>query len=185
MSVASADEFWTFSSTTYGKSGVQAACLALQDRLGADINLLLFCLWWSLSGGPALDTDCFAAVLTKARGWQDGVVRPIRAARRTAKPGGAIGEDEGATAFYQRVLATELEAERMEQKLIVSTAAAEASKLPARLSTIEAVLRIHLAQYVATLDTPVRQEDRADLETIIAAGCQGLSAAGIVEAIWP
>ena len=44
---------WRFSLTVYGRAGVPAACLALQDEGGRDVNLLLYCCWVGASG---LDT---------------------------------------------------------------------------------------------------------------------------------
>ena len=49
-----ANPFWRFSLRTYRAPGVQEACLALQDRCGADVNLLLFC-GWTGRDGRALD----------------------------------------------------------------------------------------------------------------------------------
>ncbi|HEX6103216.1 MAG TPA: TIGR02444 family protein, partial [Alphaproteobacteria bacterium] len=37
--------FWSFSVALYGRPGVAPACLALQDRFGCDVNLLLFAIW--------------------------------------------------------------------------------------------------------------------------------------------
>src|SRR5262249_40267230 len=37
--------FWNFSLKVYGRPGVAAACIALQDGLGLDVNLLLYCCW--------------------------------------------------------------------------------------------------------------------------------------------
>ena len=42
--------FWRFSLRTYRAPGVEAACLALQERCGADVNLLLFCGWVGREG---------------------------------------------------------------------------------------------------------------------------------------
>ena len=43
--------FWRFSLELYARDGVPAACLALQDREGADVNLVLLALWLGESGG--------------------------------------------------------------------------------------------------------------------------------------
>jgi len=43
MALSPADRFWAFSLALYGKPGVAPALLGLQDRLGVDVNLLLFC----------------------------------------------------------------------------------------------------------------------------------------------
>ena len=45
-----ANAFWRFSLHTYRLPGIEAACLALQDRCGTDTNLLLYCCWLGTSG---------------------------------------------------------------------------------------------------------------------------------------
>ena len=37
--------FWEFSLAFYAPEPVGAACLSLQDRRGADVNILLLCCW--------------------------------------------------------------------------------------------------------------------------------------------
>jgi uncharacterized protein (TIGR02444 family) len=37
--------FWRFSLAVYASDGVARECLALQEALKADVNLLLFCAW--------------------------------------------------------------------------------------------------------------------------------------------
>jgi len=43
--------FWRFSLDAYGRPGVAAACLDLQDRHGCDVNLILYALWLGRAGG--------------------------------------------------------------------------------------------------------------------------------------
>ncbi|MEX2629461.1 MAG: TIGR02444 family protein [Tistlia sp.] len=105
--------FWAFSLATYGRPGVAEACLALQDRLGLDVNLLLFCLWAGRCGHRLSATE-LAALATAAGPWQQGVVVPLRGVRRRLK--GAA--DPAQEALRQRIKRDELEAERLEQELL-------------------------------------------------------------------
>ena len=41
---------WDFVTTTYKEPGVEKACLALQSRLGADVNMVMFCIWLAYRG---------------------------------------------------------------------------------------------------------------------------------------
>ena len=54
--------FWSFSLRIYGAPGVEPACLDLQDRFGADVNLALYCLWI----GRALTPQALARALEAA-----------------------------------------------------------------------------------------------------------------------
>lgn len=99
--------FWDFSLAVYGRPGVPALCLSLQDRRGVDVNVLLFAAWAGLECGVRLSEAELARIDSAVSGWREEVVRPLRALRRRAKD-----EDD---AFYRRMKAAELEAERVQQ----------------------------------------------------------------------
>lgn len=103
----SANPFWDFSLAVYGRPGVPACCLALQDRRGVDVNVLLFAAWAGLDCGIRLSAGDIARIDGSVSGWRDEMVRPLRALRRRAKT-----EDD---ALYRRMKAAELEAERVQQ----------------------------------------------------------------------
>lgn len=107
--------FWQFSLIFYKQREVTDACLTLQDRHGLDVNLLLFCIW-SAHGGPGrLSAEDLRECRSLVAGWQAERVQPVRALRRAPAP--AVPEDLGEY-FHQRLLALELEAERVEQELL-------------------------------------------------------------------
>ncbi|CAO3417910.1 TIGR02444 family protein [Azospirillum argentinense] len=103
----SENPLWDFSLAVYGRPGVSAACLDLQDRLGQDVNLLLFAAWGGMACNADLPAGELARIDSAVAPWRDEVVRPLRAVRRRAK-----GEDD---ALYKRLKAVELEAERVQQ----------------------------------------------------------------------
>ncbi len=106
--------FWDFSLAVYHRPGVADACLALQDRHGLDVNLLLFCCW-AASMGRVLDRGTLGAAEAAVATWRNQVVRPMRSLRRRLKrevEGFPAGEVE---ALRGRLLEAELAAERLEQ----------------------------------------------------------------------
>ena len=109
---------WRFSLAVYGRAGVPAACLALQDEGGRDVNLLLYCCWVGASGRGRLTS----ADISRAGGaialWRRGVVEALRAARRAVKADGA----PETAALYKSIKAVELEAERVEQGRLAALA---------------------------------------------------------------
>lgn len=115
--------FWTFSLDVYGRSGVAELCLALQDERGLDVNLLLFGLW--LGGqGRTVDAAEMTGLVDAARPWQEGVVKPLRQARRALK---AMASED----LRKTVAEAELDAEYREQRRL-----AEAARvLPAAVPT--------------------------------------------------
>src|SRR5262244_106072 len=72
-----ATEFWRFSLTVYARPGVTSSCLALQDRFGLDVNLLLFCCW-AAARGHRLDPAELAAAEAASVAWQRDIVTPLR-----------------------------------------------------------------------------------------------------------
>lgn len=75
---------WDYALALYATPGVQAACLALQDQRGADVNLVLFACWLGASS-RRLDADRLTRARDEALAWQTELVRPLRAARRGLK----------------------------------------------------------------------------------------------------
>ncbi|CAO3406806.1 TIGR02444 family protein [Azospirillum largimobile] len=109
-----ANPFWDFSLAVYGRPGVPALCLALQDRRGVDVNVLLFAAWAGMECGVRLSGPELSRIDSAVSGWREEVVRPLRALRRRAK-----AEDD---AFYRRMKAAELEAERVQQDRLFAAA---------------------------------------------------------------
>lgn len=109
-----ANPFWDFSLAVYGRPGVPALCLSLQDRRGVDVNVLLFAAWAGLECGLRLSETELSRIDSAVSGWREEVVRPLRVLRRRAK-----AEDD---AFYRRMKAAELEAERVQQDRLFAAA---------------------------------------------------------------
>jgi uncharacterized protein (TIGR02444 family) len=113
-----AAELWRFSLAVYARPGVAQACLALQDRAGLDVNLLLFCCWAGLRGhrlSPAELDEAAAA----AGPWQREIVAPLRAIRRRLKQATGL-ERRAGEALYAQAKALELAAEEAEQRLLAA-----------------------------------------------------------------
>jgi uncharacterized protein (TIGR02444 family) len=106
--------FWTFSLALYGKAGVADACLALQDRQGVDVNLLLFMLWAGRNG-RLLSMAEVRALIDVGEGWRNHVVVPLRQVRRALRAPPATIDAAAAAALRQQIKKAELESERLQQ----------------------------------------------------------------------
>jgi uncharacterized protein (TIGR02444 family) len=166
---------WDFSLAVYARDGVAPACLSLQARRGADVNLLLFCLWVGAEGRGALDARHLAGAQGAVGRWHAEVVRGLRAVRTRLKQGFGFEQGFGpvtpglATALRKRVGAVELEAEHLEQLILAAQAPplARAGALPAELAADAAR---NACAYLAVLGTPPDRQDLDDLLAILA-GC--------------
>lgn len=113
------ETFWSFSCRFYQLPGVAAACLALQDENGADVNLLLFALW-AAARGRRLEESELAAAERIARPWRENVTENLRTARRAMKAPPAGYDAMGVEALRRKVLEDELEAERLQQEAMAA-----------------------------------------------------------------
>ena len=118
MALQEDNDFWRFSLAVYEAPGVEAECLALQDALGIDVNLLLFCAWLGAARRTALTNSEVERARQAAQSWHNEAVRPLRAVRQRLK--NRYGPD--GEAFRTRLKALELEAEQFEQAMLFAHA---------------------------------------------------------------
>jgi len=109
--------FWDFSLALYRRPGVAQACLTLQERLGIDVNVLLYVVWLGTQGHQLSTAD--AALIVKHVGaWHDGVVRPLRALRTDMKTDPKGAPPAAVERLRAQVKSAELNAERIEQDML-------------------------------------------------------------------
>jgi uncharacterized protein (TIGR02444 family) len=116
MNPPGTEAFWRFTLETYARPDVSALCIALQDRDGRDVNLLLLALFCGQVLGRRLGSAEFAALEAGSAAWRDGVSAPLRQARRALK---AWGADPEAAALRRTVQAAEIEGERLGQRFLL------------------------------------------------------------------
>ena len=109
---ASDNPLWGFACAVYAARGVADACLALQDREGLDVNLLLFCCWAGRHG-HTLTTAQLESLDAAIRPWQREVTQALRRARTWLKTEGD-GSAE-VTELRAAIKHAELDAERLAQ----------------------------------------------------------------------
>ncbi|MGR2738397.1 TIGR02444 family protein [Billgrantia sp. Q4P2] len=102
-----ADPLWDFALAFYGRPGVEAACLLLQDEAGVDVCELLWHCWLyrhrlTLAQEPP--------GLMAIRRWQEEVTLPLRGLRRQLKAEAA--HSPGTAEVRRRIQQAELAAER-------------------------------------------------------------------------
>lgn len=161
---ASANPLWAYSLRLYRRPGVAPACIALQDRSGVDVNVLLFCLWAG-ANGRRLTPAAMRLAAGLSRVWTANVVVPLRETRRFLKPL-ALPNFRGAVA---RV---ELAAERVEQDLLLRLAP-RAVRGPGRRPAAPRLAAANLRAYARHWRRAARRNDIAALLLILAAAFPG------------
>jgi uncharacterized protein (TIGR02444 family) len=104
-----------FALAVYGREGVPAACLALQDGLGVDVNVVLFAAFVGAVRGEVLTEADVAAAGARVGGWHGDVVVALRTVRRRLKGYPAPASGVAAAAELRgKLQGLEIEAELIE-----------------------------------------------------------------------
>src|SRR6266550_5868782 len=113
---------WRFSRAFYARPGASEALLALQERAGFDVNLILFALGRGISGRSRLSNAEFAIAERSARPIRAAIVVPLRALRRKLRS----DPDAEVQRLRQRIKTLEIAAERIVQHRLARIAGAPA-----------------------------------------------------------
>lgn len=108
---------WKFVMDFYMRDGVSAECIELQDRHGANVNLLLLAAYCGAEARRTLSPEDVKAAAQMLTAWHDDVTEPLRHARRALKPWGANDQNplkNEAEALRNTVKAAELDSEKFE-----------------------------------------------------------------------
>ena len=159
---ADGDGFWNYSLAAFRTEGVAPALIALQDRVGAHVNLLLFCCW-AASEGIAVDMKLLREAQQTAQAWQREIVEPLRSLRRRLKRGFDGFPAEPVEALRKQINGLEIEGERIEQGRLAALAATRP-----RSSADPRLAVAGLARYFALLGRVPTETDAADLGTAVA-----------------
>ena len=165
--MAGENPFWDFSVNTYSRDGAAAACLRLQDRLGADVNIVMYCCWVAHDRGVGFDPTAVNRLESIVGPWKLAVVEPLRTIRRALKgtvhDGFDTGEQERLRTEIKRL---ELRSERLQQDALFATRAPipETSVSPDERRNMA---RANVDLYLETLQRLGEDADRSDVQLIV------------------
>ncbi len=161
------DEVWQLTLRCYEADGVKQACLDLQDRHGIGVSALFALLSLTVLGHRLKEPSALATVLKRATHWQTSVIEPMRLARRNMRLAEGTNQEQARVDdLRQRLLRQEIEAEAVQQELLIHDFLPKAITVAA---TEAADLREAAAAY---LDAFIPEPDTADqtaIDTIVAA----------------
>lgn len=109
---------WRFALAFYGREGVSAACLALQDGLRVDVDILLLAIFAAVEKGVTLGPDALAAADDLVRAWRTDVVQVLRRLRTGLKSGPLPAPSPATDGLRNEIKAAELKSEQIELAIL-------------------------------------------------------------------
>ncbi len=161
--------FWDYSCQVYGADGVSAALIALQDRLGVDVNILLLGLWAGHSGHGVFDEEELDRVLEVSANWNQEIVCAIRNLRIELKKGIASVPKDLSDAIRKRILEVEIDSEHVEQ-LVIAGVLRESGDISQTMEQRLTDTLTNLKRYFARHGHNPTAEDRRDLMVYLLVG---------------
>ncbi len=136
------EAFWRFSLAFYARPGVADALIAIQDRTGSEVNLILFGLWLGASHGRVLAAAELAIAEAAIAPITTAAVLPLRQLRRQIKH----ADDPDLQVLRPRIAGLEIAAERRVQYRLAACFVGQAcaEREENRLATAEANLAVTL-----------------------------------------
>jgi len=153
---------WNYALSLYARPGVAEACLALQERHGIDVNLVLCCCWAAAERRRLAEPD-MRRLIDRVAAWHGAVVRPLRAVRRWLKPHTG---DPLVAALRKRLAALEIETEHYEHIRLAEAAPGAPAEEPESAANLA---QGNIATYFAVIGRDMTTDDTRAIERIVAA----------------
>lgn len=116
------DPHWQFAVALYERPGVARCCLALQERCGVDVVMLLFALFLACRCGRTLSAEQLAAAEACIGQWRRRAVAPLRTLRIRLKGSPRAIAPAQRERLRSKVAEAEQLAERIELDLLLAWA---------------------------------------------------------------
>jgi uncharacterized protein (TIGR02444 family) len=160
----SPEAFWEFSLAFYAREPVGQACLSLQNRRGADVNILLLCCWLATLKLTVGELALKGAVEAVAD-WRHNVLEPLRGVRRNVMDAPMEIAKAERRAIKDAVLAAELDSEHVAQARIVAAISPDAE--PTEVGTIHSIASNMLETYLGLIALEPEEQDVRDIAALL------------------
>lgn len=158
-----ANPFWDFSLRLYGRIGVAPACLALQERHGVDVNVVLYCIWLGVERGLTIDEADATRITQSVAAWNDDVVVRLRGLRTALRVDARGAERRLSDALRNDIKRAELDAERIEQHILFTQSWSDAPGA----SRSTPIARENVYAYLKSLGIQPNSDDDEEVGTIL------------------
>ena len=166
MTTLSAEDFWTFSLDFYGKQNVAKACLSLQDRRDADVNLLLLAAYLA-NKGHLLDDTHLSIADGMTAGWRAAVLQQLRQVRRRLPKFAEEVPEEDRKNVKEKILEAELAAEQVAHRLIFKRL--DDAPMPTDGGSVKERAERNLKLYMRRLAPSQDERDLGDIAAVVSA----------------
>jgi uncharacterized protein (TIGR02444 family) len=160
--------FWDFALPLHETKGVGEAVIAMQDRHGVNVNVLLLSCWVGATGRGRLGDEGVRKAIEAAEKWNREVVQQLRNVRRVMRPGIPPIDKAISDSLRRRILEVEIDCERAEIVMLgqaLDRAAKDGHPAEARAEDVAANLR----DYFKALGKTPDKDDLAYMESLITA----------------
>lgn len=164
---AADDGIWQQMVHLYQSPGIADHCLHCQDRLRLSVTTMLSLVLLAATGRGAIRPPAAARIAAESERWQAEVLRPLRQARNALKAFLQGDEAPDLAELRRALLARELDAERIEQRLVLALTEAPQALVPAADPLADASAA--LARYLLALPCSPDLESRQRLCLILSA----------------
>jgi uncharacterized protein (TIGR02444 family) len=167
-----AEDSWTFALGLYARPGVAEACLTLQNEADVDVMLLLVVTFAAVKRRLLLTTDEIAALDAACGPWREQVVRRLRTIRTKLKTGPDPAPSGATEPFRSKVKALELEAEKLENRLLVECLPLRPAREATRPEQLRAILNEAVTYFAERRGTKADASLSSSIEVIVRAAIQ-------------
>jgi len=160
------NDLWDYAARVYARGRASAACLALQDRHGLDVNVLLYCCWVASSGRGVFRDGELEHALTAIGPWRMDVIDVLHDLKVRLKGDVAPAPKALADELRRVVVESELHAEHAEVLMLHAAMTRPGTGTFDRHRQIEDSI-VNLFRYLSLLRIDAGDSDLAALVDIL------------------
>ncbi|WP_281018467.1 MULTISPECIES: TIGR02444 family protein [unclassified Minwuia] len=163
------NDLWDYATRVYARGAAKQACLALQDRHGLDVNVMLFCCWVASSGRGTFRDGELDQALRAVADWRGNAINALHGLKLYLKGDTAPAPRPLSDDLRRVIVESELHAEHVEVLMLHASMTRAGTGTFDRLRQIEDSLS-NLFAYLARVGIQADDSDLAALiEILIAA----------------
>lgn len=156
------NSLWQFTLDCYASRRTQECVLSLQKELDADVNLLFYCCWLAVTGRGRIGRAEVRKADRALSAWRERITLPLRHVRNELHQNPKLQALSGAEETRGKIIAAEIESERVAQTLLERQAPAAQALRPESPPAADALanLRTYLSEM---LNPDIDVGDRLEL----------------------